>query len=173
MIGITLTDEQIRGAPPVVRQWIEQQVMASLGVAGAAPAQSAPKAQPPRQPAHLVACGRDEAAAVLALIQNVPQAVNVLFEFARPGICFGEPPVMSFRLINIQYHAQLAHAGEAIECLELINKAFAQVRGDASARFCDFDSEGHCLIDPGTQKGIAALWQDLVLSQSAAGQAVA
>lgn len=32
MIGITLTDEQIRNAPAPVRQWIEQQVIASLGV---------------------------------------------------------------------------------------------------------------------------------------------
>ena len=30
MIGITLTSEQIRAAPPEVRRWIERQVMASF-----------------------------------------------------------------------------------------------------------------------------------------------
>src|SRR5579862_4906871 len=38
MIGITLTTDQIRSAPKEVRQWIEHQVIASLGLASEAPA---------------------------------------------------------------------------------------------------------------------------------------
>jgi hypothetical protein len=38
MIGITLTAEQIRTAPPLVRQWIEQRTVASLGMTPQAPA---------------------------------------------------------------------------------------------------------------------------------------
>jgi hypothetical protein len=38
MIGITLTTDQIRAAPADVRQWIEHQVIASLGLAAETPA---------------------------------------------------------------------------------------------------------------------------------------
>ncbi len=164
MTAITLTAEEIRNAPAPVRQWIEQQVSAALGLT------LQPQAAPP-QAAHLVACGAEQAAAVLAQIQSIPPAVNVLFEFARPGICFGTPSVMSFRLTDLQHHAQLADVGEVMECLEMINKAFAAASGDPLARFCGFDNEGHCLIAPATQQGVAALWQDVVARHSMARQA--
>jgi hypothetical protein len=38
MIGITLTTDQIRTAPADVRQWIEHQVIVSLGLAAETPA---------------------------------------------------------------------------------------------------------------------------------------
>jgi len=36
MIGITLTSEQIRSAPKEVRQWVEHEVIAALGLRAAA-----------------------------------------------------------------------------------------------------------------------------------------
>jgi hypothetical protein len=159
MIGITLTTDQVRNAPTAVRQWIEQQVIASLGLAAEAPAADHPQA------AHLVACTTEDAAAVLAEIRGLMPAFNVFFEFARPGISFGQPPVMAFRLIDILYHTRLEDVGQVMECLEAINAAFARVRGDASAQFCGFDNQGHCLILPETQRSIAALWQNILASQ--------
>ncbi|ANV99596.1 hypothetical protein [Bradyrhizobium icense] len=164
MIGITLTTDQIRNAPVPVRQWIEHQVIASLGLAADAPAAQHPQAE------HLVACNPEEAAAVLAQIQGLMPAFNVFFEFARPGISFGQPPVMAFRLIDILYHTRLQNVEQVMECLEAINAAFARVRGDASARFCGFDSQGHCLIAPETQRSVAALWQNILASQQKAGR---
>ncbi|MBI5262702.1 MAG: hypothetical protein HY852_12900 [Bradyrhizobium sp.] len=163
MIGITLTSDQIRNAPAPVRQWIEQQVISSLGLA----AQSA--SAPPPQAAHLVACSEEEATKVLARIQGVLPAVHVYFEFGRPGVSYGQPPVMAFRLIDILHHASLDNVGEVMECLDMINQAFAKVRNDPSARFCGFDNEGHCLIAPETQQSIAALWRSMIASQRAAG----
>ena len=160
MIGITLTTDQIRNAPAPVRQWIEHQVMASLGLAADAPA---PAEHP--QAAHLVACSTEDAAAVLAQIKGMVPAFNVFFEFARPGISFGQPPVMAFRLIDILYHTRLQDIEHVIECLEAINEALARVRGDASAKFCDFDNQGHCLIAPQTQQSVAALWQGILAGQ--------
>jgi hypothetical protein len=159
MIGITLTTDQIRNAPTPVRQWIEQQVIASLGLAAEPAATEHPQA------AHLVACTREDAAAVLAEIRGLIPAFNVFFEFARPGISFGQPPVMAFRLIDILYHTRLQDVGQVVECLEAINAAFARVRGDPSAQFCGFDNQGHCLILPETQRSVAALWQSILASQ--------
>ena len=159
MTGITLSIEQIRAAPPEVRRWIEHEVIAALGIAAAAPAaQSMPTS-------HLVACSTDDIAAVLKRVQGFLPAVNVLFEFGRPGLSIGQPPVMPFRLLDILHHTRLSNIGQVIECLEGINRALVEVRGDPSVRFCGFDHEGHCLIKPETQASIAAVWQDMTASR--------
>jgi hypothetical protein len=162
MIGITLTTDQIRNAPPQVRQWIEHQVIASLGRAAETPATAEPS-----HGAHLIPCTEEEAAAVLAQIQGLMPAFNVFFEFARPGISYGQPPVMAFRLVDILYHTQLQDIGQVMECLEAINQALARIRRDPSALFCGFDNQGHCLIAPETQRSIATLWQNVLASQRA------
>ncbi len=166
MIGITLTTDQIRSAPPEVRRWIEHQVIASLGIAAEAPGA-------PSQTAHLAALNSEEAEAVLSQIENVMPAVNVFFEFGRPGISFGQPPVMAFRLIDILHHTRLQNVGQIMTCLDLINQALAKVHGDPTARFCGFDNEGHCLITPQTQASIASLWQNVLPRQPPAANATA
>jgi hypothetical protein len=167
MTGITLTTDQIKNAPPEVRRWIEHEVMTSLGLAAEAPVTAQPTPA-----AHLVACSVEEAAHVLAEVESTLPAVNVFFEFARPGIAFGQPAMLAFRLIDILHHTRLQNIGQVIACLDMINQAFTHVRRDASARFCGFDNEGHVFIAPETQRSIAALWQNVIAKQSAApGQA--
>ena len=164
MIGITLSIEQIRAAPAEVRRWIEHEVFAALGVAAAAPA------APSASVSHLVACTRDEVSGVLARIQGHLLAVNVLFEFSRPGISLGQPPLMQFRLMDILHHTRLQNIGQVIECLDAINRALAEVRNDPAARFCGYDHEGHCLIVPSTQASVAAVWQEMTsMALDAAG----
>jgi hypothetical protein len=168
MIGITLTTDQIRNAPAEVRRWIEHEVIASLGLAADAPAPASPA-----QAAHLVGCSAEETAAVASHIQGMMAAVNVFFEFGRPGISFGQPAVTAYRLIDILHHTRLENIEQVMGCLELINQALAQERRDPSARFCGFDSEGHCLIAPQTQASIAALWQSVLASQQPAPSSAA
>ena len=161
MIGITLTTDQIRTAPAQVRQWIEHQVIASLGLSGEQPVTEQPQTH------HLGICSDDEAAAVLAQIQGSLPVVNVFFEFGRPGISYGRPAMMAFRLIDILHHTRLQNVGQVITCLDAINQALAVVRHEASARFCVFDHEGHCFIAPETQQSILRLWQGMLASRKA------
>ena len=167
MTGITLTTEQIRNAPAAVRQWIEQEVITSLGLSPRAPATIPPQA------AHLVACSVEDVAGVLEHIRGVLPAVNVLLELGRPGISIGQPAVMTFRLMDILHHTRLPDIGGVITCLEMINQALIEVKKDASVRFCGFDNEGHCLIAPQTQASIATLWQTMMERQQAAQQRAA
>jgi hypothetical protein len=102
MIGITLTADQIRNAPREVRQWIEHEVMAGLGIAAAQPP------APPPQAAHLVACSVEEAQAILTRIEGVLPAINVFFELGRPVVSYGQPPVMVFS--PARHHASHAPA---------------------------------------------------------------
>jgi hypothetical protein len=163
MIGITLTTDQIRSAPPSVRQWIEKEVTIALGLSGLGlsgpQSQSAPTV-PPKE-ARMVSCSVEDAEAILAKIEDVLPAVNVFFEFGRPTISYGDPPVMAFRLLDIMYHARLSDVGQVLTCLQMIDEAQAGLRGDSSARFCGFDNEGHCFIPVQTQASISALWQKI------------
>ncbi|WP_316181143.1 MULTISPECIES: hypothetical protein [unclassified Bradyrhizobium] len=161
MIGITLSADQIRSAPPEVRRWIEHQVLSGLGLGPEAP----PTPALPAQSTHLVACSVEDAAKVLAQIQSALPAVNVFFEFGRPGIAMGQPPIMMFRLIDILHHTRLQNIGQVMASLEMINKALIEVRRDPSVRFCGFDNEGHCLIAPETQRAIASVWQSVIARQ--------
>lgn len=169
MIGITLTADQIRNAPVPVRQWIEHEVIASLGLTP-----KAPTATPTQtQTAHLATCSVEDAAGILDRIQSVLPAVNVFFEFGRPGVGYGQPQVMAFRLIDILHHTRLTNVDQVMACLGMINDALTEIKSDPSARFCGFDNEGHCFIPPQTQAAIAAVWQTVIARQQAASEAKA
>lgn len=157
MIGITLTTEQIRAAPPDVRRWIEREVMASFGQP------SQPKEEPHGE--HLAVCSDKEAEAVLAQIQGVLPVVNVFFELGRQGAIFGQPNIEAFRLLDIAHHTRLPDANQVVACLDIINQAFSNACGDVTARFCALDREGHCFIALETQQNILRLWQKMIARQ--------
>lgn len=160
MIGITLSSEQIRSAPVEVRRWIEREVMTSLGLQ-AAPAES-------KHGEHLAACSEEQAAAILSQIQGVMPAVNVFFEFGRQGAIFGQSNIEAFRLLDIAHHTRLPDVAQVVACLDLINQAFGRACGDATAKFCGFDRDGHCFIAAETQQNILRLWQKVIASQQPA-----
>jgi hypothetical protein len=72
---------------------------------------------------------------------------------------------MMFRLIDILHHTRLQNISQVMACLEMINQALAEIKGDPSARFCGFDNVGHCLITPETQRAVASLWQNVIAKQ--------
>ncbi|WP_296516770.1 hypothetical protein [Rhodopseudomonas sp.] len=158
MIGITLNSEQIRQAPQEVRQWIEREVIASLGL------QIQPAAEP--QSEHLASCSADEVAAILAQIQGVLPAVNVFFEFGRAGLAVPQAQLAAFRLLDIAHHTRLQDAKQVIACINMINEALGRVRGDPRASFCGFDREGHCFVAVETQLNIRRLWQSVIAAPS-------
>jgi hypothetical protein len=157
MIGITLTSDQIRTAPPEVRRWIEREVMTSLGQ------QSQPADQPHGE--HLAVCSLAQAEAVLGQIQRVLPVVNVFFELGRQGAIFGQPNIEAFRLLDIAHHTRLSDVNQVVACLDIINQAFSNACGDVTARFCALDREGHCFIALETQQNILRLWQTMIARQ--------
>jgi len=157
MIGITLTSEQIRAAPPDVRRWVEREVMAAFG-------QQSPPAEEPHSE-HLAICSQAQAAAVLAQIQGVLPVANVFFELGRQGAIFGQPNLEAFRLLDIVHHTRLPDADQVVACLDIINQAYSNACGDVTARFCALDREGHCFVAVQTQQNVLRLWQKVVARQ--------
>jgi hypothetical protein len=163
MIGIALDSEQIRTAPAEVRQWIEREVIASLGSHGG-PQVPATKVDEPHKE-HLASCNTSEAAAILGEIQGVLPAVNVFFELGRHGTMIPQSRVEAFRLLDIAHHTRLQNVEQVIACLDMINEALGRVRGTGDATFCGFDRQGHCYVALETQQSILQLWQNVISSQ--------
>ena len=161
MIGITLTADQICYAPIEVRRWIEHEVIAALRLAPQDAASSPPRST------HPAICSEDEIAAIFGQLRGMPVALSVLFEFRQPGIAFGNPPLKSFRLMDILHNTKLESIEQVMTGLDAINAALAELRDDPGARFCDFDTEGHCFLTIETQASIAKLWHDIVVRQEA------
>lgn len=159
MVGITLTPEQIRSAPHEVRHWLEQELAASLGLRP-----RRPDADQPRRD-HLVACSADDATAILRLIRNMLPVVNVFFELGRQGASFAREGLEAFRLTDIAHHTRLQSIGQVIACLDLINQAMQQVRGDADATLYAIDQYGDCFIAMQTQQSILQAWLQVVAGQ--------
>lgn len=154
MIGITLTSEQIRRAPPEVRRWIEHEIATSLGLQMQA-------ADSQQHTAQLAACSREELAAVLSLIQGVFPAVNVFFELGRKGASYAQDRLEAYRISDVQHHTRLQTPEQVISCLNLINEALHRTRGSDSASFSGTDGD-YCFVATETQQNIRRLWFDLV-----------
>jgi hypothetical protein len=153
MVGVTLSPEQIRNAPPEVRRWLEQELLASFGLRQPAAEAGAPQ---------LASCSEQEAAAILSLIQGMLPVVNVFFELGREGISVNGEGLTAFRLPDILRHTRLQKLEQVIASLDTISEAIRRVRGDVHAAFYGLDSRGHCFISAQTQRSILHVWQQII-----------
>jgi hypothetical protein len=156
MVGITLSPEQIRAAPPEVRRWLEQELAVALGLH--TPEPSGVQLSSP----HLIACTVEEAAQVLSLIEGILPVVNVFFELGREGGSAGIEGLEAFRLTDISQRARLQTLDQVGACLDAINNAIRRVRGDPNATLFGLDRRGYCLVAEETQRSIRRIWQQIV-----------
>ncbi len=156
MVGITLSPEQIRSAPPEVRRWLEEEIAASLGlrVHGIENLPSSGR---------VVAVSLDEARAILASIRGMLPVVNVFFELGRKGEGPGPQGLVVLSLAKIFTHARLSTIEQVIAGIDLINTATQKARQDVSCNLCLVDSRGLCVVAAQTLDSIARLWQEIAL----------
>jgi hypothetical protein len=155
MVGITLSPEEIRQAPPEVRRWLSAQIVSTLGLYEG---ESLP--QPPER--HLVACTLEEARAVLSLIQGHLALVNVFFELSRDPIAVLPQGIRVLRLEDMLRHSRLSTLDQLLASLEILNNAVQRVRGDAEAILTAVHNEGYCLVADVTARSIMILWEEFL-----------
>jgi hypothetical protein len=160
MVGITLTAEQIRSAPPEVRHWIEGQVAAMFAPQAAEEAHAAPP--------HLAQCTPGEAQAILEQIEDLLPVVSVFFEFGRESASVPVQGMRAFQLSEVGRHARLETTQHVLEALELINDAVRRVRRDAEATLCAYDREGRCYVSEATSRAVLTLWRGIVAQHALA-----
>ncbi len=155
MVGITLSPEQIRAAPPEVRRWLEREIAASFNV------QPEPQAIEAGAK-HLVRCSFEEAAAIFAAIRGMLPVVNTFFEFGREGESIGQEGVEAYRLADMLRHTRLQSLEQLGACLQVIDEAVRRVRNDASATLYALDRRGYCVIATMTQQSILGVWRQVI-----------
>ncbi|RWL78785.1 MAG: hypothetical protein EOR67_23960 [Mesorhizobium sp.] len=165
MVGITLSPEQIRTAPPAVRQWLEHEIAHSLGLG--------PSAEPaPPDAPHLVACSPQEAAAIYASIRSMLPVVAVFFELGREGTMIGDQGLVAFRLSDMLRDTRLPDARHLATCLDVIDRAFRLARRDDHAVLSILDAGGYCIVAEATRRSVLAVWsQEMAVQQFPDGAA--
>jgi len=160
MVGITLSPEQIRQAPPEVRRWLEQQIAATLGLE--------PHPPPVVEAQHrLIGCGAAEARAVLAQIRGALPVANVFFELGREPAVAAARGLRALRLDEIGRAARLQSVEQVLGCLEVIDAALRRATGAEDAAMTGLDNAGHCIVPDQTARSILALWQEIAAAQPA------
>jgi hypothetical protein len=154
MVGLTLSAEQIRSAPPEVRRWLELEIMRTLGLqSGHEVTAASPQ---------LAGCNIEEAREILSLVQNMLPVVSVFFELGREANSVPARTMRAFRLGDILRSSRLHTPQQVIECLDVLTQALRQVKGDGEATFYGLDNQGHCLVAESTMRSILRLWQEIV-----------
>ena len=165
MTSFCFTVEQIRGAPPEVRRWLENEIVHALAAARSSP--------PPRAPeASLAACGFDAAMQVFELIRGDFLVTQVFFELARDtGVGPRAPGLYAFSSADILRHARIADGARLGECLMAITAAYREVCGNAEVNLFGFDDHGHIYLHEATHEAIRQVWEQLVAGHAGAGAA--
>ena len=164
MVGITLSPEQIRAAPPDVRRWLEHEISTALGFGLNAAAPAAPRQ-------HLISCSLEEARVLLSSIAGMLPVVAVFFELGREPAMPAAPGLRAFRLADMQRHARLESPDQIIAALEVINDGIRRLRGEPEATLYALDGQGHCIIADGTAVSVLRLWQEIVAARGLASAA--
>ncbi len=163
MVGIVLTPEQVRSAPPEVREWIKSLMEAEFaGELGAGHAQAHAVA--------LAACSGEEAAAMMERIRSDYLMSQVLFELGRDAPAGTPQPPRLHRaaIADIMRHTRLSSLDQLGACLNALQETFRAVRNDPAALLFAFDQRGAIYVDETTHQSIKRLWLDLINEQMAA-----
>jgi hypothetical protein len=162
MTSFTFSLEQLRSAPPEVRRWIENEIVATLG--------SLTRSEHgPSEPhgAELAACTPEEALRVFELIKGNFLLSQVFFELARemphPG---GSAPFHTLNIGDLLRHTRLSDGDRLADCFTAINTAFQSVRNDEEAALFGFDQHGRVYIHETTHQSIRWVWQQLVAAHA-------
>ena len=156
MVGITLSAEQVKNAPPEVRRWVEQEVLAAFGW-------HVPAAKPSEP--HLVDCSPAEAFKIFTAIREMLPVANVFFALGHKGLDTGHG-IQAFRVAEIARHAHLSEPQQLVACLDVLNEVLRELRGDTQAVLCGLDDRGYCFVTEESQRSIALVWDEITAVQN-------
>jgi hypothetical protein len=165
MVGIVLSAEQVKAAPPAVRQWLEQQMAADLWPAEAeTPAEAAAPESPVEfDTGRIAACTLPEAIAIFERIRHDGLACRVFLEFGQePVAALHASSLYALDIADIVRHTGITSGNQLVACLNLINSALQVVRGDPSATLFAFDRDGRCYVRELTHRALHLMRRDLL-----------
>ncbi len=160
MTSFTFSAEQIRSAPPEVRQWMRDQIFDALGL-------QPPQGEPLSIEAELAACSTDEVVQIFQLISSNFLVTQVFFELGRETVL--SEPVRQLHAVSLpamQRHVQLDDGRLLGECLKIIDHALQKVRSDPKVSLFATDGQSHVFIHEMTFRNIRKLREQLLPAHS-------
>jgi hypothetical protein len=156
MIGITLSAEQIRSAPPEVRRWIEAEIAAT--VTALHPVTPDPQVQA----AMLAPCGPQDAARLFEALRGDHALAQLFLELGREGGHAMPGGLVAHRAGDVMQHSRIEGRDRLLAGLATIERAFHAVRQDADGALLGMDRAGNVYVHETTCRSIAALWARLL-----------
>lgn len=158
MVGIVLSAEQVKAAPPAVRHWLEQQISADFS-----PGLPAPPAEPAFDPERIAACSLPEIMQIFERIRHDGLACRAFLEFGQEPVATLHPsPLYALDLAEIARDTGIDRGNQLVACLNLINSALQVARADPDATLFAFDRNGRCYVHELTHRALHLLRRDLL-----------
>jgi hypothetical protein len=157
--SFTFSVEQVRSAPPEVRDWMQDEIAAAL----LAVAKARPEAG--KHTAALAVCTADEALRLFEMIRGNFAAAQVFLELALAAPVAGSN-LYALETGRILRRARLSE-DRLLDRFRMILEVFQQLRQDPAAALLGFDQNNHVFIDAATNHNIRNLWQELVAMRAA------
>jgi hypothetical protein len=165
MVGIMLSAEQVKAAPPAVRRWLEQQVAAELAPG---PLELPEPAAEAFDPARIAACSLPEVLEIFERIRHDRQACRVFLEFGQePAATLHPSPLYALDIADIIGDTGITDGNQLVACLNLINSALQVVRADPDATLFAVDGNGRCYVHELTHRAFHLLRRDLLAPRPA------
>jgi hypothetical protein len=164
MVGIVLSAEQVRTAPPAVRHWLEQQVAADFAPGPLGPPASRAELDPER----IAACSLPEVLEIFERIRQDGLACRVFLEFGQEPVATLHPsPLYALDIAEIARDTGIADGNQLVACFNLINSALQVERADPDATLFAFDGDGRCYVHETTHRALHLLRRDLLAPRPA------
>lgn len=161
MVGIVLSAEQVKAAPPAVRHWLERQISADF--LPALPGLPAPPAEPGFDPERIAACSLPEIMQIFERIRHDGLACRAFLEFGQEPVAALHPsPLYALDLAEIARDIGIDTGNQLVACLNLINSALQVVRADPDATLFAVDGSGRCYVHELTHRALHLLRRDLL-----------
>ncbi len=134
MVGIVLTEEQIRRAPPEIQQWVLHQLAQTYGISGALAAPAAPAPAVAEAAQQLARCDLAEAASLFNQVREDRVTAAVLLEFGRDDQQVPHPPgLFGVRIGQMLRDLRLGDPNALAACLGRLTAALQALRHDPRA----------------------------------------
>jgi hypothetical protein len=155
--AFTFTADDLKSAPVEVRRWLIGRIETGLAIVA-----SLPPISPLVHGPALAACTIDDVARIFELIRSDFAATQVFLELGR-GTTGGDPApqLHPINIDTLTRNTRLDSRG-LVSCLQMINRAYQEVRSDPEATLSGFDQANHVYVHEATHRSIHSLRQELV-----------
>ncbi len=164
MVGIVLSAEQVKAAPPAVRQWLEQQVAADFSPLPS----DLPEPAADFDAERIAACSLPEILQIFERIRHDGLACRIFLEFGQEPVATLHPsPLYALDIAEIVRDTGITEGNRLVACLNLINSALQVVRADPDATLFAFDGNDRCYVHETTHRALHLLRHDLLAPREA------